>query len=86
MVRNNTCYNVYIEVKNIECELKQVVCNSHNSVCHPVWAESPHRAELLQGVLVLPLLRKLLLLGTLTVHKLLPPLGRTLITDDHTIT
>ena len=72
-------YVCMCEVKNIECEMKQLVCNSHNSVGHSVWAESPHHAELLQGVLVLPLLRKLLLLRTLTVHKLLPPLGRTLI-------
>ena len=53
--------------------------HSRDSIGHPVWSECPHHAEPLQGVLVLPLLGKLLLLRTLTVHKLLPPLGRALV-------
>ena len=53
--------------------------HSRDSVGHPVGSEGPHHAQLLQGVLVLPLLGELLLLRTLTVHKLLPPLGRALV-------
>lgn len=52
--------------------------SSQEGIGHSVWSECPHHAENLQGALVLPLARKLLLLRTLTVHKLLPAFSRTL--------
>ena len=47
-------------------------------VSHSVGSEGPHHAELLQRRLVLPLLRKLLLLRTFAFHELLPAFGRAL--------
>ena len=52
--------------------------NSRDSVGHPVRPQSPHHAHLLERVLVLPFTRKLLLLRTLTVSKLLPAFCRSL--------
>ena len=38
----------------------------------PVWPERPHHAQPLEGILLLPFLRKLLLLRSLGLHKLAP--------------
>ena len=47
-----------------------------HGIRHTVWSQRAHHAQLLQRRLVLPLLRELLLLGTLALNELLPALGR----------
>lgn len=49
-----------------------------DSITHTICSQGTHHAKLLQGGLVLPFLGELLLLWTLTLYKLLPPLGGTL--------